>query len=263
MSLLRSITAQSNDGSSIDTLVRLLTPLHTCTDDQGKSSATGSFSFSSSQKSWDFEPSSEEKSATGFVGIRNLGCTCYINSTVQQLFMVPAIRDVIFKIPSIQAMSNRDLNECMVYQLQSVLAQLQESERMYANLAGFAHAFKDWEGNPTNVREQMDAQEFFNLLLDRLDSHIQTELKSTSGAIESDSKHDLKDEKESKDGHIPQNIDRNAIKNLIGGVLSNEFICKGCPHYREREEEFFTVGLEIKNKRNLQVCPILLIYYQL
>jgi len=33
------------------------------------------------------------------------------------------------------------------------------------------------------------------------------------------------------------------IKNLYQGVFANEFICKGCPHYSEREETFMTINL--------------------
>jgi len=33
------------------------------------------------------------------------------------------------------------------------------------------------------------------------------------------------------------------IKNLFQGVFANEFICKGCPHYSEREEPFLAINL--------------------
>jgi ubiquitin carboxyl-terminal hydrolase 9/24 len=33
---------------------------------------------------------------------------------------------------------------------------------MYADMNGFCHAFKDYDGNPTNVLIQMDVDEFFN-----------------------------------------------------------------------------------------------------
>lgn len=49
---------------------------------------------------------------------------------------------------------------------------IQESERMAVNPTRFCHAFKDWEGQPTNLRVQMDTQEFFNLLFDRIDTHV-------------------------------------------------------------------------------------------
>lgn len=42
------------------------------------------------------------------------------------------------------------------------------------------------------------------------------------------------------------------IKNLFQGVLANEFICKGCPHYSEREEPFMTISLQVKNKQSIK-----------
>lgn len=40
----------------------------------------------------------EERSKFGFAGLRNLGCTCYINSVVQQLFNVPYFRWAIMRV---------------------------------------------------------------------------------------------------------------------------------------------------------------------
>lgn len=35
------------------------------------------------------------KSPTGYVGIKNLGCICYMNSFMQQLFSIPKLRHAI------------------------------------------------------------------------------------------------------------------------------------------------------------------------
>lgn len=35
---------------------------------------------------------SGDRSDTGYVGIRNLGCICYMNSLIQQLYMMPNLR---------------------------------------------------------------------------------------------------------------------------------------------------------------------------
>lgn len=43
----------------------------------------------------------------------------------------------------------------------------------------------------------------------------------------------------------------NFIKKHFGGVLSNEFICRDCPHYSEREEQFLAVSLQVKNKKSI------------
>jgi ubiquitin C-terminal hydrolase len=36
-----------------------------------------------------------EKAQCGYVGLRNQGATCYMNSLLQQLYMIPALRYVI------------------------------------------------------------------------------------------------------------------------------------------------------------------------
>lgn len=42
------------------------------------------------------------------------------------------------------------------------------------------------------------------------------------------------------------------IQNLFQGVFANEFICKGCPHYSEREEPFLAISLQVKNKHSIK-----------
>jgi ubiquitin carboxyl-terminal hydrolase 9/24 len=32
------------------------------------------------------------RSSFGYAGLRNFGCTCYLNSVIQQLYMIPDIR---------------------------------------------------------------------------------------------------------------------------------------------------------------------------
>lgn len=38
----------------------------------------------------------------------------------------------------------------------------------------------------------------------------------------------------------------------FGGLLSNELICKECPHYYEREEPFLAINLLVKNKKSVK-----------
>jgi ubiquitin carboxyl-terminal hydrolase 9/24 len=40
----------------------------------------------------------EEKSSTGYVGIKNLGCICYMLSLFQQLFMIQGFRNDLLSV---------------------------------------------------------------------------------------------------------------------------------------------------------------------
>ncbi len=41
---------------------------------------------------WDYLPPVGPRPTTGFVGLKNAGATCYMNSVLQQLYMVESIR---------------------------------------------------------------------------------------------------------------------------------------------------------------------------
>lgn len=94
-------------------------------------------------------------------------------------------------------------------------------EKQYFNPKKFCMAFKDIDGSPIDPMVQRDVDEFFNMLIDRIENLI-------------------KGTKEEK-----------VMKNLLYGNFANEFICKGCPHYSEREEPFMAIPLQVKNKRSV------------
>lgn len=47
---------------------------------------------------WEYLPAVGPRSSSGLVGLRNAGATCYMNSILQQLYMVPSIRDHLLKV---------------------------------------------------------------------------------------------------------------------------------------------------------------------
>lgn len=46
---------------------------------------------------WTLTPGEKIKSASGYVGLKNLGCICYMNSLFQQIFMIPSFRQAILQ----------------------------------------------------------------------------------------------------------------------------------------------------------------------
>lgn len=162
---------------------------------------------------WQYSPAALEKSETGFVGLKNLGCTCYMNSTLQNLFMMPSFRAGIMDVRT---------DDTMFKQLQFVLASLQHSDRQYINPKELCAAFTDWEGNPVNVNEQKDVFEFAITFMDKLEGLL----------------------KGSPQEHL--------ISQHFGGLQANELIGKGtCIHRSKRDEAFVILPLDVKDKKSI------------
>jgi hypothetical protein len=52
------------------------------------------------------------------------------------------------------------------------MAHLELSDRSDYNPNGWCFSFKEYDGTPTKVMEQKDAQEFLNILFDRIDTSL-------------------------------------------------------------------------------------------
>jgi ubiquitin carboxyl-terminal hydrolase 9/24 len=126
-----------------------------------------------SQFSWAIRNNTNEKSTTGYAGLYNLACICYMNSLLQQLYMIPSFREQI-----LQTVDPSDIQpqENLLYQLQCLMLALKLTEKQYHNPRKFCASFKDLEGTPVNVYEQMDVDEFFNLLMERLEDQMKSDL---------------------------------------------------------------------------------------
>ena len=151
----------------------------------------------------------QEKSSTGFVGLKNIACICYMNSIMQNLFMIPAFKKAMLEVEDQQV--GVPNGENVIYQIKRIFGALMELEKQYFNPKKFCFAFKDIDGSPIDPYIQKDVDEFFNMLIDRIENLI-------------------KGTKEEK-----------VMKNLFYGCFANELIVQGCQHYSEREEQFMAI----------------------
>jgi hypothetical protein len=70
-----------------------------------------------------------------------------------------------------------NLEEQVVYQLQVMFAYLKETQKQYYNPRPFTNSFKDASGNAMDVSIQMDVDEFFNILCDRVETYLKVQQK--------------------------------------------------------------------------------------
>ena len=174
---------------------------------------------------WDYIPSSESRSAHGYAGIENLGCICYMNAMIQQFFMVPSLRYSILNVNDQKPPNPKPplgVDDNVLHQFQRMFAHLEATERICYNPTQFCFAFKDQDGKPTNISIQQDAQEFLNLILDRLEFS----LKHTQ--------------------------EKYLLQNIFGGKTCNRLICKGgCGNIRDNYEDFLNLSLGVKRNNTL------------
>jgi len=141
-----------------------------------------------------------------------------MNSLIQQLNMVETFRETILETEDQGTLTNE---ESALFQLKNIFASLKYFEGKYHNPKDFCNNFKKYDGQVINIIEQMDVDEFFNLLIERVEPF----LKSTPY--------------------------EKVFKYHFGGKITNELICKDCPHKNEREDLFSSISLQVKNKKNL------------
>ncbi|CAG9771327.1 unnamed protein product [Ceutorhynchus assimilis] len=195
---------------------------------------------------WDYLPVVGPRPFRGFVGLKNAGATCYMNSVLQQLYMVENIKqgilaaegattdpnedftgedridlDIDTQEDRICIIDNRkDYNVGILKQVQAIFGHLACSRLQYYVPRGLWRHFK-LQGEPVNLREQQDAVEFFMSLVESLDEALKTL------------------------GH------EQIMSKVLGGSYSDQKICKGCPHRYCKEEPFSVISVDIRNHSTL------------
>jgi len=163
----------------------------------------------------------------GHVGLKNLGCICYMNSIMQQLYMCPTFRYAIMSAddgepekPSSGYRHSVD-DDNLLHQLQIMYTYLTYSDRMDYSPRDFCYSYKDFDGNPMNVGTQQDSQEFYNNFCDKIENAL----------------------KKTKFKYI--------VSDVFAGKTCSSVTCENCKHTSNRFEDFYNLTLEVKNITNL------------
>lgn len=152
----------------------------------------------------------------GYAGLRNLSNTCYLNSLFSQLFMNVQFRELFLNM-----LGGDESKQKLVLELAKVFANMQNSYDRSIDPSLAVEAITTYEGEQIDVTVQMDVDEFFNLLFDRIEGQIDPATRDT-------------------------------FKSMYGGQLVQQVKSKECDHISERLEPFSAVQVEIKGKARLE-----------
>lgn len=149
-----------------------------------------------------------------------------MNSVLQQFFMVPGLRYNLLCVDDDLPENGQDykgetVDDNLLHQLQTLMANLEVSETIDYNPWQFCYAFKELDGGPTNTGEQKDAQEFLNLVFERLENA----LKATSRKY--------------------------LLQSVFGGQTCSQLICSECGKVKNRLEDFYNLSLTVKDIKGM------------
>ncbi|KAI9737096.1 MAG: hypothetical protein M1834_000686 [Cirrosporium novae-zelandiae] len=170
------------------------------------------------EPSFNFDRSKSIRSSAGYAGLRNLSNTCYLNSLFTQLYMNLDFRKFMLEINIPDPSGSQKLLNA----IQKVFGFMQDTWLKCVDPESIATSIKTYDNEPIDVANQMDVDEFYNLLFDRLESQI------------------LSDR------------DKNQFRSFYGGHLVQQIKSQECAHISERVEPFSAIQCDIKGKGSLE-----------
>ena len=173
----------------------------------------------------DYNPSEKSRAIDSYIGLKNLSSICYMNSVLQQFFMIPLFRYAILSLPiPSELKEDKEDNDNLLFQLIRMFYYLNYSNKSDYNPKNFVFSFKDYDGNPTKVTVQCDAQEFLSRFIEKVEDCLKN------------NKHKF------------------LCNNIFGGTTLQQVKCTNneCGNISERRENINFLSLDIKGVSKLE-----------
>ncbi|PHH89821.1 hypothetical protein CDD83_5201 [Cordyceps sp. RAO-2017] len=156
----------------------------------------------------------DSKKETGYVGLKNQGATCYLNSLLQSLYFTNAFRKAVYEIPT----ENDESMQNSAYTLQRLFYQLQTSEQA----VGTNELTKSFGWETRHIFEQQDVQELSRKLMERMEE----KMKGTKA--------------------------ENVLPEMFSGKIKTYISCINVDYESSRTEDFWDIQLNVSGNKNLR-----------
>lgn len=156
----------------------------------------------------------DSKTETGFIGMRNQGATCYLNSLLQSWFHITALRKAVYKVP---VADDEVPSESIPLALQRVFWRLQ------------------YDNKPVDTKELTKSFGW-----DTMDSFMQHDVQELARV--------LSDKLEEKMAKTPV---EGTMKRMFEGKIKNYIQCLNVDYESSRIEAFYDLQLNVKGCKNV------------
>ncbi|KAI5816954.1 hypothetical protein BZA77DRAFT_46183 [Pyronema omphalodes] len=154
----------------------------------------------------------DSKKTTGYVGLKNQGATCYLNSLLQSLYFTNSFRKAVFKIPT----QNENLSNSALT-LQRLFYQLQTHSDAVSTL----ELTKSFGWDTQDIFAQQDIQELNRVLMENLEN----KMKGTD-------------------------VEK-FLNDMFVGKAKTYIRCTNVDYTSERIEDYWDIQLNVRGMKNL------------
>ncbi|GAB0492871.1 hypothetical protein MMPV_004141 [Pyropia vietnamensis] len=204
-------------------------------------------------------PDWDSRAETGYVGLRNQGATCYLNSLLQMLYCLPGFRRMVYAlpIPPPEGAAGAEKVPAAIYQcheLQKVFHGLQTAQGAVRT----KRLTESFGWNSAELFQQHDAQELNRILCDRLSFAATSRILRTAAVASPDGgvevpvatppdgdgtmvRADADESSQAKD----------FVATLFQGRTANVIRCLDVPYVSEMRECFFDISLTVSGLKGV------------